>query len=109
MNLQTAIHEALVHDQARAYERRPPSAPPVVVRKRKPIKFADRVRFSPRAGDLFKTTAHGESFWFEVEFISGPWVMYKKWSPRDPVKKCAKVQLGAWRDNLSRAQIEEIK
>ena len=63
----------------------------------------------PRAGDLFKAVGHYETLWFEVEFVNSPWVFYRKWSPDHPVRQNCKVKLGAWRDNLAKAQIEEVK
>ena len=77
--------------------------------KRKPLPFADRVRLHPRAGDLFKATAIGESFWIEVELVAVPWVFYRKWSPASPLRKAGKVKLGAWRENLAQAKIQKVK
>lgn len=77
--------------------------------KRKPMPFDERVRLHPRAGDLFTADGHYEKIWFEVDFVSSPWVFYSKWSPDHPVRQKCKVKLGAWRDNLAKAAIQEVK
>lgn len=77
--------------------------------KRPPMPFADRVRLHPRAGDLFRAaTRFGGVLFIEVEFVSSPWVFYRKWSPEHPVRQACKVQLGAWRANLAKAEIEKV-
>ena len=79
--------------------------------KRQPMPFADRVRLHPRTGDTFKATAkNGAAFFFEVEWIGMPWVMYRKWTqPGSRPGIGYKIRLGAWRDNLAKAKIEEVK
>lgn len=73
------------------------------------LPFAERVRLHPRAGDLFRAaTRFGGAIFFEVEFVSSPWVFYHKWSPDHPVRQNCKVRLGAWRDNLAKAEIEKV-
>lgn len=93
-SLPDAVRHALVADQIR-------------VAKKTLLPFSERVRLHPHSGDLFRVeTRFGEVYMFEVEFVSSPWVFYQKWNSRDPVKKNCKVQLGAWRSNLSGARIE---
>lgn len=78
--------------------------------KRPPMPFADRVRLHPRAGDGFKATRLNVSFCFLVEFTAEPWVMYRKWAASgSPPGIGYKIRLGAWRDNLAKAEIEKVE
>ena len=77
--------------------------------KRPPMPFADRVRLHPRAGDVFTVKGHYELLKFEVFFVCSPWVFYCKSSPSHPALQNCKVRLGAWRDNLSTAEIEKVE
>lgn len=77
--------------------------------KRKPLPFADRVRLHPRAGDVFTAEACNVRFRFEVDFLSGPWVFYKKTIPGDVRSSKLKVRLSYWRVCLDKSKIKQVK
>jgi hypothetical protein len=82
-------------------------APADVKRPRMP--FAERVRLHPHSGDRFTAAGRFTTFCFEVEFLSNPWVFYKKWPEGCPARtEPFKVHLGKWRANLATAEIKEM-
>ena len=81
-----------------------------ITRRRRPIPFAERVRFSPHSGDLFRVVlASGDAWFFEVDMISGPWVMYRKWNSQNPLRAAGKTTFAKWRDFFRTAHIEKVK